>query len=86
MHSPIIAVAAGTPAVLLRQPTDTRKGQMWRDVGLDQWIFEIDDTTGKQVAQRLVEIGSDLPGAREIAAKARAFAHERMVTMVAEIG
>lgn len=86
MHSPLIAVAAGTPAVLLRQPTDTRKGQMWRDVGLDQWIFEIDDTTGKQVAQRLVEIGSDLPGARKIAAKARAFAHERMATMVAEIG
>ena len=35
MHSPIIAVSAGTPAILLRQPTDTRKGQMWRDVGLD---------------------------------------------------
>lgn len=34
MHSPIMAVANGTPAVLLRQPTDTRKGQMWRDVGL----------------------------------------------------
>jgi polysaccharide pyruvyl transferase WcaK-like protein len=86
MHSPIIAVAAGTPAVLLRQPTDTRKGQMWRDVGLDRWIFEIDDTTGKQVAGRLVEIGRDLLAARKTAEKARRFARERMAAMVAEIG
>ena len=86
MHSPIMAVAAGTPAVLLRQPTDTRKGQMWRDVGLDRWIFEIDDTTGKEIAERIVEIGRDLPAARKSAAKARKLAHERMAAMVAEIG
>ena len=46
-HSPIMAIAAGTPAILVRQPTDTRKGQMWRDIGLDRWIFEIDDSTGR---------------------------------------
>ncbi|MFO0926385.1 MAG: polysaccharide pyruvyl transferase family protein [Gemmataceae bacterium] len=86
MHSPIMAVAAGTPAVLLRQPTDTRKGQMWRDVGLVPWIFEIDDTTGKQVAERIVGIGRDLPAARKTADKARRFAHERMAAMVAAIG
>ena len=85
MHSPIIAVANGTPAVLLRQPTDTRKGQMWRDVGLDRWIFEIDDTTGDQVAARLVEIGKDLPAARTKAETARKLAHERMATMMAAI-
>jgi hypothetical protein len=59
---------------------------MWRDVGLDEWIFEIDGTTGKQIAERLVAIGRDLPAARKIAAEARALAHERMATMVAEIG
>lgn len=86
MHSPIMAVAAGTPAVLLRQPTDTRKGQMWRDIGLNQWIFEIDDSTGKEIAARVVEIGKDLPAARQTAAKAREVARERMAAMVAEIG
>ena len=86
MHSPIIAVANGTPAILLRQPTDTRKGQMWRDVGLDRWIFEIDESTGKQIAERLVELGKDLPAARRTAEKARAFARERMAAMVAAIG
>jgi polysaccharide pyruvyl transferase WcaK-like protein len=86
MHSPIMAVANGTPAVLLRQPTDTRKGQMWRDVGLDKWIFEIDDSTGKEIAARVVEIGKDLPAARKAAEKARAFARERMAAMIAEVG
>jgi polysaccharide pyruvyl transferase WcaK-like protein len=86
MHSPIMAVAAGTPAILLRQPTDTRKGQMWRDVGLPQWIFEIDDSTGTEIAGRLLELGRDLPAARATAAKARQFARERMAEMVAAIG
>lgn len=86
MHSPIMAVAAGTPAILLRQPTDTRKGQMWRDVGLDEWIFEVDDSTGAQIAGRVLEIGGDLPAARREADRARAFARKRMAAMVAEIG
>lgn len=86
MHSPIMAVSAGTPAMLLRQPTDTRKGQMWRDVGLDRWIFEIDASTGKDIAARLVELGRDLPAARGTAAKAREFARARMAEMVAAIG
>lgn len=85
MHSPIMAVAAGTPAILLRQPTDTRKGQMWRDIGLDRWIFEIDDTTGRQVAERLVDVGGDLLAARRTAEKARTLAQERMAAMVAAI-
>jgi hypothetical protein len=86
MHSPIMAVASGTPAVLLRQPTDTRKGQMWRDIGLAEWIFEIDDSTGAQIADRVIGIQRDLPAARARTAKARTFAHERMAAMVAAIG
>jgi len=85
MHSPIMAVANGTPAMLLRQPTDTRKGQMWRDVGLNDWIFEIDSSTGKEIAERLVALGKDLPAARKKADAARKYAHERMAAMIAAI-
>ena len=85
-HSPIMAIAAGTPAVLLRQPTDTRKGRMWYDLKMDDWVFEIDKTTGAQIAERIVQIGRDLPAAREAAAKARAYSHERMAAMIAAIG
>lgn len=86
MHSPILAVAAGTPAVLLRQPTDTRKGQMWRDIGLGDWSFEIDAATGKEIGERVVSIGRDLPAARAKAATALEFAREKMAAMVAGVG
>lgn len=84
-HSPIMAVSSGVPAVLLRQPTDTRKGRMWYDLGMNDWVFEIDQTTGAQIAERLVQIGRDLPAARQAASKARATARERMAAMIAAI-
>jgi len=56
MHSPIIAFHEGTPAIHLRQPTDSRKAQMWRDIGLGEWLFEIDATTGTQIADALMKI------------------------------
>ena len=42
-HSPIIAAAQRTPFFYLRQPEDTIKGQMYYDIGLSDWVFEIDD-------------------------------------------
>ena len=84
-HSPIMGIAAGVPSVLVRQPTDTRKGRMWYDLKMDDWIFEIDGTTGAQIAARLVQIGRDLPAARAAAAKARDYSQERMAAMIAAI-
>jgi polysaccharide pyruvyl transferase WcaK-like protein len=56
MHSPILAHRMGTPAILVRQPTDTCKGQMWRDVQLADWMFEVDETDGNEIANRLTDI------------------------------
>jgi polysaccharide pyruvyl transferase WcaK-like protein len=86
MHSPIMAVSAGTPAVHLRQPTDTRKGQMWRDVGLKDWIFEIEEASGKDIAACMVGIGKNLEAARKTAAKARETARTKMAEMMMAIG
>jgi hypothetical protein len=85
-HSPIMGIAAGVPSVLVRQPTDTRKGRMWYDLGMSDWVFEIDQCTGSQLAARLVQIGRELPVARAAAAKARALAHDKMSAMIACIG
>ena len=81
-HSPIMAIAAGVPAVLVRQPTDTRKGRMWYDLGMKDWVFEIDETSGERIAARLVQIGRDLPAARRAAAQARERARESMAAMI----
>jgi polysaccharide pyruvyl transferase WcaK-like protein len=82
MHSPIIALSGGRPAIHLRQPTDTRKGQMWRDVGLKDWLFEIDDTTGEQIAERLLTISKDADGTAATVAKAREFTSARGKAMM----
>jgi len=60
-HSPIIALANNVPAFYLRQPEDTIKGQMYYDLGANDWVFEIEQTSGKMIADRLMEIVSD-PG------------------------
>jgi len=82
MHSPIIAIANGTPAIHLRQPTDTRKGQMWRDVGLGDWLLEIDDTTGDQIAKKLLELHRHPKQTAEAVSKAREFTTQRGQIMI----
>jgi hypothetical protein len=85
MHSPIIAVANGTPAIHVRQPTDTRKGRMWRDVGLGEWLFEADACTGEEIAARLLDVHRKPDLARKRAAEARSFAAARDRAMVLAI-
>jgi len=58
-HSPIIALRNETPAFYLRQPEDTIKGQMYYDLGLKDWVFEIEQTTGNQISERLMEVYAD---------------------------
>ena len=58
-HSPIMAIANGTPAFYLRQPTDTIKGQMYYDLQLAGWVFEIDETEGKMIAETLMNLHQD---------------------------
>jgi polysaccharide pyruvyl transferase WcaK-like protein len=53
-HSPIIALRNRTPAFYLRQPEDTIKGQMYYDLGLNDWVFEIEQSQGNQIAEKLM--------------------------------
>ena len=39
MHSPIMGVGNGAPAIDCRCAEQTTKGQMWRDIGLGEWLF-----------------------------------------------
>lgn len=58
-HSPLIALHNGTPTFYVRQPTDTCKGQMYRDIGANDWFFEVDETSGPQLWSRLEAIHKD---------------------------
>jgi hypothetical protein len=63
-HSPLIALHNGTPTFYVRQPTDTCKGQMYRDIGADDWFFEVDETDGAQLWSRLEAIHKNPAAAR----------------------
>jgi hypothetical protein len=77
MHSPIIAASVGTPAIHVRQPTDTRKGQMWRDIGLSEWLFEVDETDGEAIGQALLDIQKNYPEALKKLRKAMTYVEQR---------
>ncbi|MCF8225798.1 MAG: polysaccharide pyruvyl transferase family protein [Bacteroidales bacterium] len=65
-HSPILALHNVTPAFYLRQPEDSIKGQMYYDLGYDDWVFEIMDTEGKLIADRLMEVYNNYEEARAV--------------------
>ncbi|QYY35516.1 polysaccharide pyruvyl transferase family protein [Ruficoccus sp. ZRK36] len=71
MHSPLLAFAVNIPAIYLRLPTDTCKGQMWRDVGLPEWIFEVEDSDGDDVAETLLNIYNQPERTRQKLAQSR---------------
>jgi hypothetical protein len=78
MHSPIMCVGSGVPALVCRWAEQTSKGYMWRDIGLGEWLFDMDDEKERgRVAGAVLDFAKDLKGAKEKTAKARAFVQER---------
>lgn len=63
-HSPLIAYHHGTPAFYVRNATDTWKGQMYADIGVADWLFEADETSGEELWSRLAPIHADPAKAR----------------------
>ena len=77
-HSPLLAAAAGTPFVMIHQPEDSFKGDMFVYIGLGDWyVPDINKATGDDIARMLMGIVSDIPAARAKLAKAMAFAKDR---------
>lgn len=78
MHSPIMCVGNGVPAVVCRWARQTSKGFMWKDVGLGEWLFDLDDEEQvKKVAPTVLAIAKDLPAARKKTAAAKEFVEKR---------
>ncbi|NND05314.1 MAG: polysaccharide pyruvyl transferase family protein [Saprospiraceae bacterium] len=43
MHSPIMCIGQGIPALVGRWKEQTTKGFMWADIGLEDWLFDLDN-------------------------------------------
>jgi hypothetical protein len=76
-HSPIMAIVNKTPAFYVRQPEDTIKGQMYPDLGLGDWMYEIESSTGEEVADGLMRTHNDPSGTQEMIRGALSTAEKR---------
>jgi Polysaccharide pyruvyl transferase len=86
-HSPIIALSQGTPAFYVRNPADTVKAQMFRDLGLTDWVFESNQTTGQQLWEKLKPLHDDRAAGRakvDTAMQQAASIQKRMVQVIAD--
>ena len=78
MHSPIMAIGNGIPAIVCRFEEQTSKGVMWRDIGLGDWLFDLDKPEEhKGIVPAVLAMGKDPAAAKAKVAKARAFVEQR---------
>jgi hypothetical protein len=71
-HSPIMCIGAGIPAIVCRWAEQTTKGDMWRTIGLGEWLFNMDvEADRRRVAPAVLAMAKDPAAARAKAAQAR---------------
>jgi len=76
-HSPIIALANGTPVIHTYSEFHSPKCWMFRDIGLPEWLLEMDETPVETLAETLFEIDRDQAAARAKVRRAMDFVHGR---------
>jgi polysaccharide pyruvyl transferase WcaK-like protein len=78
MHSPIMCIGNGIPAIVCRWQEQTSKGLMWRDIGLGEWLFNLDEESEiPGLVPAVLAMATDPAAAKAKAAKARAFVEQR---------
>jgi hypothetical protein len=78
MHSPILCVANGVPAIVCRFAEQTSKGEMWRDIGLGEWLFDFDrEADLGRLTPAVMKMLSDPAAARGKVARAMEFVRGR---------
>jgi hypothetical protein len=82
MHSPIMCIGNGIPAIVCRWAEQTSKGIMWRDIGLGDWLFDFDKEEERAALPAAVlAMAKDPAAAKAKAAKAREFVESRQREM-----
>lgn len=83
MHSPIMCVGNGVPAIVCRWEEQTSKGFMWRDIGLEEWLFDMDSEEDRgRLAEAVLDMARRPEEARRKARAAREFVRRRQLRMV----
>lgn len=78
MHSPIMCVGNGIPAIVGRFYEQTSKGVMWRDIGLGDWLFDFDkDEEVARYVPTVLAMAKDPKAAKARVLKAQKFVQQR---------
>ncbi len=78
MHSPIMCIGNGIPAIVGRFQEQTSKGFMWRDIGLGDWLFDFDQEAEiARYVPAVLEMAKNPAQAKAKTAKARKFVEQR---------
>ncbi len=78
MHSPIMCIGNGVPAIVCRFDEQTSKGFMWRDIGLGDWLFDMDrEDDVQRIVPAVLALARDPAAAKAKAAAARQFVQQR---------
>jgi polysaccharide pyruvyl transferase WcaK-like protein len=78
MHSPIMCVGNGVPALVCRFAEQTSKGIMWKDIGLADWLFDMDvDADVRRLVPAVRALATNPGAARAHMVKAREFVETR---------
>ena len=78
MHSPIMCIGNGIPAIVCRWEEQTSKGIMWRDIGLREWLFNLDEASEiSGIVPAVLALAKDPVAAKAKAMRAKAFVTQR---------
>jgi hypothetical protein len=87
MHSPIMCIGNGVPAIVCRFVEQTYKGIMWSDIGLGDWLFDMDvDEEVARLVPTVLALAKDPAAARVKTVKAMEFVHQRQREQMAILG
>ncbi len=78
MHSPIMCIANGIPAIVVRWEEQSSKGYMWQTIGLSDWLFDFDNEEDiKRYVPTVLELAKNPELSRQKAEKAQQFVAAR---------
>ncbi len=87
MHSPIMCLGNGIPAIVGRFAEQTSKGLMWRDIGLDDWLFDFDNASDiARYVPAVLDMAQHPEAARKKAAQGRKNVAQRQKETMGVLG
>jgi polysaccharide pyruvyl transferase WcaK-like protein len=86
MHSPIMCIAHGIPAIVIRWEEQSSKGLMWKDIGLNDWLFDFDKEEDiKRFVPAVLAMAKNQKASRQKALRAKLFADSRQKESMSEV-